>query len=74
MSLRLGVKVIFAYKQGECVLCRILHDPIYPSTHLELAPRQCKKETTSCTRFYVQDPQWIGSVFNSYPWDLLSLH
>ncbi len=53
---------------------RILHNPMYPSAHLELAYHQHQKEPTACTRFYVQDQQWIGNVFNSYPCDLISLH
>ncbi len=50
-----------ACKQGACVLCRILHNPIHSSAHLalahcqrqkaELAHCQSKKETISCTRF-----------------------
>jgi hypothetical protein len=36
MSLRLDVKVIFSLR-ATCVLRTILHDPIYPSVHSELA-------------------------------------
>ena len=42
--------------------------------HLALVHVQRKKEAISCTRFYVQDQQWIGNIFNSYPYDLISLH
>ena len=74
MSLRLGVKVIFTCEQGACKLRRILHDPIHPCIHLELAHVQCKKEAISCTRFYVQDWRWIGKIFYSNPCELILLH
>jgi hypothetical protein len=32
------------------------------------------KETTSCTRVYVQDWCWIGYNFNSNPSNLISVH
>jgi hypothetical protein len=32
------------------------------------------KETTSCTRVYVQDWHWIGYIFNPNPCDLISGH
>ncbi len=44
------LELSLACMQGACVLCRILHHPIHPSAHLELAPHQRQKETTSCTR------------------------
>ncbi len=39
-----------AWEQGTCVLRRILHDPIHPSAHLELAHCQYQKKSSSCTR------------------------
>ncbi len=35
---------------GSWESCRILHNSIHPSTHLESASHQRQKETTSCTR------------------------
>jgi hypothetical protein len=61
-------------ERGACVSCRFLHDLIHPSVHLALAHVQCKKEAISCTRLYIQDLRWIGKIFNSYPYDLISLH
>ena len=51
-----------------------LHDPIHLSVHLALVHVQRKKEAISCTRFYVQDWQWIGNVSTTYPYDLVSLY
>ncbi len=39
-----------ACTRGARVLCRILHNLIHLGAHLELAPCQSQKETTSCTR------------------------
>ncbi len=60
-----------ACMQGACVSCRILHNPIHPSAHSELVHCRCHKETTSCTRCYVQDGHWMRNVSNSYPCDLI---
>jgi hypothetical protein len=62
-------------ERGACVPRRFLHDPIHPSIHLALVHVQHRKEAISCTRFYVQDRQWIRNIFYSYLYDLrISLH
>jgi hypothetical protein len=32
------------------------------------------KETTTCTRVYIQGWHWIGYIFNSNPCNLISVH
>ncbi len=66
-------------------IMRILHDPIHPSAHSELAHSQCQKVGVGTLPtpeknpyhvldFYVQDWRWMGGIFNSYPCDLVSLY
>jgi hypothetical protein len=57
------------------VYCVGFYTILYVHVHI----RSCHtwtagKETTSCTRVYVQDWRWIGYIFNPNPCDLISGH
>ncbi len=67
---------------------RILLKVIYKSPCEELCVSQCqqrqkvgvgtmpnaRKNPYLVLDFYVQDLRWMGSIFNSYPYDLVSLY
>ncbi len=64
-----------ACTRGTWVLCRILRDSIHLHAYLELAPCQCQKETTSCTRLLCTG--WVldeKCLHVSYVWsDIIAL-
>ncbi len=63
-----------ACEQRTWVLCRILHDPIYPSVSLELAHLPAAKEATSYMGVKVQSDRWTGSILRSSLYDLIDWH
>ncbi len=64
----------FACEQGTWVLCRILHDPIHPSSSLELAHMPAANEATSYTGVTMQSVRWTGSILRSSSYDLIEQH
>ncbi len=69
---------LYSACEESCILCRILHDPIHLSAHLELAHSQCQKvvDGTSSTPERIHIMYWTSTYKIGDGWEvsLIPIH